>query len=468
MHIGRAAGFVVALAVAAGCLQAGPAGLGPAAGDADATFGGETNKTRLPVPDFRFESAIDADHGGNPAGHSIPQLHQGSHGLELVAYHPLTRPADGVGTPDVGYTGIDVWSTYVCVTQWPGPGGFMILDIDDPADPRVIAREDSGMANQICRFTDDGEYLLLGAYIGARNDGVGSEAPAPAGDAGTVGLRVYDVREKDRPVFLYQDMQGADQQSTHGLYTAKINGTNYAFYSYSGHVFAVERDGLRLVSRMEKSFHDVWAGPHPLTGEWVAIQGNGCNLVVYNIDDPAAPVELDEWDAREESSYEDACADHWRRPLAETVDGRAYMVVVGAKFDGEPLPFTVLDFTDPTEIFEVSRWVIPGEPHSPPPNFYTFGGTEYETWNGYVAAGIMHAGLWVFDIGSSDRAQEPVTIGYAQAVETPWTNGGTINKPAPYAPMMWTAAFDERGYVLAPDTGTGLYIYRFGATQDGP
>lgn len=432
-----------------------------------APFGGElATEARLPVPDFDFTQAIDPDHDGTPLGHSIPALHGGRHGLELVAYHPLTRATDAPHTPDVGYTGIDVWSTFACVTQFPGPGGFLVLDIADPASPRIVSGANSGMANQMCRFTDDGDYLLLGAYIGAAANPSG--LPAPVGDAASVGVRVYDVKDKANPRFLFHDTQGAEDQSTHGVYTAKVGDTNYVFYSYSGQIFAIDPGAsrLRLVSTLEKSFHDAWAGRHPVTGDWISIQGNGCNLVIYDINDPAHPVELDEWFSDDESAYDDACADHWRRPLAQTVGGRAYVVVVGAKMDGPSLPFTVLDFTDPGEIFEVSRWIIPGEPISPPPNFYTFGGTEYETWNGYVAAGIMHAGVWVFDIGSPERALSPVTIGYWQGVQTPWLAGGTTNKPAPFAPMVWTAAFDERGYILSPETGTGLYIFKFGATRE--
>lgn len=452
---------VLAVFVTAGCLESIPDAPRPNEAGTPTTFLGEPTP-RLPVPDFDFTNAISPDHGGIPHGHGNPLLHTGHFGLELVSYMPLTRPEDGVQTQDVGYTGIDVWGTYACVTQFPGPGGFILVDITDPENPSVLSSAPSGQVNQMCRITDDGEFLLLGAYQGAAEETAPGQAPV--NDPGAVGVRVYDIKDKTNPRFLYHDTQGAVVDSTHGMHTLKINETNYVLYSNSAQIWEIGETKLNLVSTMEKSTHDVWAGRHPVTGQWIVVQGNGCNLVIYDITDIKNPIELDEWDSNDDSAYEDACADHWRRQIDHTVGGRAYMVVVGAEMNGPSLPFTVLDFTDPTNIFEVSRWIIPGEPVSPQPNFYTFGGTEYETWNGYVAAGIMHAGVWVFDIGSPERAQEPATMGYYQHPMIPQAEGGTTNKPAPFAPMIWTAAFDDRGYVLSPDTGSGLYILKFQGT----
>jgi hypothetical protein len=452
--------LLVGAFVVAGCLDPSTKTLGP---DGDLpSMGASEPSPRLPIPDFDFRGVIDPDHGGVTGGHGVTALHTGSYGLELVSYMPLTRPADGTMIQDAAYTGIDVWGTYACATQFPGPGGFILIDIKDPAKPKVVSSMPSGMANQMCRITDDGQYLLLGAYIGGNNQ------PAPTGgaDPAGVGVEVYDIKDPADPRFLYHDTQGAEDQSTHGLYTAKIGDTNYAFYSYSGQIFAIGRDGLHLVSTLEKSFHDAWAGKHPVTGEWISIQGNGCNLVVYNIDDPAHPIELGEWSSDdEEAEFPETCADHWRRPITHTVGGRAYVVVVGAEGDGSSLHYNILDFTNPADMFQVSQWQIPGAPESPEPNFYTFGGTEYETWNGYVAAGLMHGGVWVFDIGSPERAQEPVTMGYYQAPKVPQLEGGTTNKPFPFVPLHWTAAFDERGYVISPDTSTGLYILKFQGTM---
>lgn len=453
---------IVGVLLAAGCLDAGPNGSDP-----DAVLSPVLSREpspRLPVPDYDFTKAISADHDGIPHGHGNPLLHTGHFGLELVSYMPLTRAEDGVESQDVGYTGIDVWENYACVTQFPGPGGFILVDIEDPEHPRVASSAPSGQVNQMCRITDDGRFLLLGAYQGAAaQTGPGQ---VPVNDPAAMGVRVYDVSDKANPRFLYHDTQGAVVDSTHGMHTVKINDTNYLLYSNSAQIWEITPTKLDLVSTMEKSTHDVWAGTHPVTGQWIVVQGNGCNLVIYDISDVKNPVELDEWDAQEERErFPETCADHWRRQIDHTVGGRAYMVVVGADMDGTSLHFNVLDFTDPTNIFQVSQWQIPGAPVSPEPNFYTFGGTEYETWNGYVAAGLMHAGVWVFDIGSPERALEPATMGFYQHPEIPQMNGGTTNKPAPFTPMVWTAAFDDRGYVLSPDTGSGLYILKFQATQ---
>lgn len=441
----------------------------PESGAASTSFGVAVSSIRLPAPAFDFSKAIDANHGGIPHGHGLRALHRGSHGLSLVGYHPLTglSASSAASSQDSGYTGLAVWKHFVCVTQFPGPGGASIVDIQNPARPTVLSTVASGMANWECEFTADGDYLLLAAYQGPSRGLPG--VPPPAGDAAAGGFSVYDVRDKRNPIFLFHDDTGSDIQASHAPYGVKIGDTNYVFHSYTGHILALEPAAkrLRIVATVPKAGHDVWAGRHPVTGDWILAHGPGCDLVLYNINDPAHPVELDTWSYQEarKAGFDRACADHWRWPLANTIGGRAYMVVVGAEINGATIPFTVVDITDPQDLFTVGQWEIPGRPVSPPPNFYTFGGTQYETWDGYVAAGIMHAGVWVFDIGSPERLRAPTTIGYYLPDEDPVMRGGLWNKPFAFNPLVWSAVFDERGYVLAADHASGLYILKFGATR---
>ncbi len=431
----------------------------------------EVPAARLPVPDHDFSTAIDPDHGGVPGGHGVRDWHAGSHGLELVGYNPMTGLTNNIPpqAQDSGFTGVGVWGDYACVAYFGGPGGLGIVDISDPSDPVLVGLAVSGMANWECQFTPDGDYLIVSAYRGAApgNDAL----PPPAGDAAATGFTVYDVRDKSQPEFLFHDDTGATLESTHTPHLFERDGRVYVLHSYTGHLleFQPEQQRFVIVSTMEHSGHDAWGGQHPVTGDWLALQSQGCDVVVYDINDMANPVELEHWSATaaREAGWEGSCGDHWRRPIDGTVGGRSYFITVGSEFSGATMPFNVLDWTDPRNVTQVGQWEIPGQPVSPEPNFYTYGGTQYQVWNGYVAAGIMHGGVWVFDVGSPERVAEPATLGYYLPHENPVEHGGQWNKPFAFTPLTWSAAFDARGYVVTADTSSGFYVLAFGATEDG-
>ena len=457
---------LLALVVIAGCLSV-PSPTGPGDGQLIPTYGGEVSKVRLPKPDFDFSHVIDPDHGGLWNGHSLPELHTGSFGLTLVGYNPMTDAMTGESQTgqDTGYGALDTWHEYVCVTHFAGSGGATIMDIQDPTHPKILSSVDSGMVNSDCQFTDDGDYLFLAAYTGA-GSGV-PVVPQPVGDAGSNGVVVYDVKDKLHPKFLFLDTQGTDANALssayHNVFTATINGTIYVFQTYTGHIlsFTPGQSKLKLVSQVDKSDHDMWVGRHPVTGKWIMITGAGDGTRVYDMDDPSKPVVLGEW-----AGHDGLYGWHRQWPLYNT-EGRALMLVAGEDCaGGASLPYTVLDFTDPTELIELGHWQIPNQP-VPPPGAHLCEMTthEFESWDGYVATGNYHAGLWLLDIGTLERAKDPVALAYYLPHEVPQLRGGTTNKPFYWNPDVWGGYFDERGYVVAADWASGLYVLEFDATM---
>jgi len=125
----------------------------------------------------------------------------------------------------------------------------------------------------------------------------------------------------------------------------------------------------------------------------------------------------------------------------------------------------VLDWTDPTNVTALGHWQIPGNPEiKEPGQLCSMNSHEFNTWNGYVATGNYHAGVWVFDAGSPERLTSPVTIGYYEPHETPAMEGGTRNAPFAWSPDVWGAYFDSRGYILAADWYSGFYVLKFPGT----
>jgi hypothetical protein len=456
------------LVAVAGCLDPEPDGA-----DATSPYSDEVTSERLPAPDVDLSAAIDPDHGGAPWLHAVPALHVGSYGMELVGYNPLTRAdaGDGLGS-DSGYAAIDTWQDLVCVTHFAGAtgaqGGATIVDISDPTNPVVLSTILSGALNSDCQFTDDGRYLLLATYTGVHD---GLPLPPPIGDLGANGVAVYEMSEPTSPQFMFHDVLGASGvagNSYHNVFTATINETYYVFQTYSNNVLKFNDDmtGLDIVSTLDHTDHDLWVGRHPITNEWVAVTGAGRGTAVINLDDPANPRLLGIWEGDTDNRLTG-----WHRqwPVDGTIDGRAYVVVAGEECgNGDSLPYTVLDWTDPASMVATGSWWIPGQPANPSyaqPHLCEMNSHEFEVWDGYVATGNYHAGVWLFDVGSPERVVEPVTIGYYLPSETPQARGGTVNAPFVWSPDVWGAYFDERGYVITADWWSGLYILSFGATE---
>jgi hypothetical protein len=445
-----------ALLLLAGCLSSGDGERGP--GPTGPGGLPSVNATRLPDPGTAFAAAQDWEHGGDPAGHSLREAHAHSFGMELVGYNPLTRLDEG-GEPlghDASFIALDAWwadgKYYACVAHYQaGPGGgATLVDVTDPTSPTVLATVLSGMQNSDCQFTDDGRFLLVGSYLGATPGVPG--APPPVGDLMAEGVLIYDVSDKANPRFLRHDTTGAGLDGYHNVFTAKIGGTNYVFQTYTGTILSLDEDTGELtpVGKLPVADHDLWVGRHPLTQQWIAVTGAGPAMAIYGVDDPSRPVPLAEW-VPSEDRYTG-----WHRqwPVDRLVEGRALMLVAGELDESW---YTVLDFTDPTAIAELGHWRTPKEPRA--------SAHEFEQWDGYFATANYHDGVWMLDIGSLQRAQEPVTLGYYLPHEDPLEHGGTPVPPATAGmPNVWGTAMDDRGLVYAADRISGLYVLGFGAT----
>jgi hypothetical protein len=437
------------------------------------SFGGSVDVNRTPVDNFDYSKVIDATHGGARGAHAIRKLHEGSHGLELVSYDPLVAKRNPTAF-DTGFVAIDVWSDiankthYACVTHFVGNGGVDIVDISDPKAPKPLSFIDSGMLNSDCQFTDDGKYLLLGAYLGVSWPG---NVPDPrnsfrqvplagAYDLAANGVSAWDVTDKANPKFLFFSETG----TYHNLYTVTIDGTYYILQTYSKFIYKFDPKVPRLqkVSETTTMVHDMTVTYHPITGDRYIITGKGQGTAFINFNDPLKPVDVGEWAAEK-----GATGWHEQEAIPQLVDGRAIVIVAGETGGGNTLPYGVVDWTDPANPMLVGQWVLPGNPKGEDPNFYTFSPHEIYTWNGYVAVANYHAGVWVFDVGSKERMANPVTIGYYLPHEEPVLRSpqAVTNAPFVFNPDVWGAYFDDRGYIVTADWSSGLYILKMPATE---
>lgn len=453
--------------VLAGCVTP-PGDLTP--NDAPSTVKDLEGSVRIPPPDKDLSKAIVSDHGA-PYLHAVPQLHGGSYRMDLVGYNPLTNPLEGDHplVQNSAYTAVTLWNdTYACISHFAGTGGAggaTIVDITDPAKLRVVSSIPDLKVGSRCQFTPDGKFLLAGAYTGVH----GGIAPLGGlGLAGADGVSVYDMSDAKNPKFVANIMTGVDSSkgdAYHNFDMEIINGTTYVFQTYTANILTLAPDGktMTLVSQVDHMDHDMWVGKHPITGVMTLVTGAGAGTIFYDITDPATPVVQGVYEGNK--TYQG-----WHRqwPLDDLVNGKAIMIVAGEECgNGKSLPYTVLDWSDPTDVKVMGHWQVPGNPEiREPGQLCSMNSHEFNTWNGYVATGNYHAGVWIFDVGSEERLWEPVTIGYYEPHEVPQQHGGVRNTPFAWSPDVWTAYFDSRGYVYAADWSTGFYALKFPGTPE--
>ena len=458
----------LSLLVVAGCLDSSD----PAPeGGPDLTGIPTVSAERLPDPgkEAEFATVVVGDHGA-PMMHTIRALHGGAYFLEQTGWNPLVDklPPGAAGT---GWGAAGLWQDYACVAQFAGTGAIAIVDLSDPANLVVTAQVDDPLVNGDCQFTADGNYLLAGAYLaGAEYPDVTEQPLCPHGCPAGGGINVWDVHDKANPVHILYENTG--EYHTLHLWTNERNET-YVVQAYSGNVYRFDPDGPSLtpVNTVTPMDHDMWISKHPITGQTLLYTGQDDGFVIYDFDEVVlgAKDPISEWIPEDdpgvtpEDNRAGCCGWHRQTTVDQLIDGRAVAIVAGETCGtGGTLPHYVMDVTDPLAPFVISSWEVPGKPVSTDPeHLCEMSPHEFSVFDGYVAAGNYHAGVWLFDIGSAERLEDPVTLGWFIPAEEPAIEEpvfGAQDLTFPWNPFVWGAFFDERGYILAGDFSSGVYL----------
>lgn len=449
----------------AGCLA------GPGGDDSPQPAIPTVSAERVPDPgmEAEFAGVVAGDHGA-PFMHTIRALHGGNHFLRQVGWDPLVDklPPGAVGT---GWGAAGLWSHYACVAQFAGTGAIAIVDLSDPTRPTVASQVDDPLVNGDCQFTADGNYLLAGAYLAAAEYPDLTEQPVcPHGCPAGGGINVWDVSDKENPVHVLYENTG--EYHTLHLWTTDA-GETYVVQAYSGNIYRFSPEGPALtpVNRVTPMEHDMWISRHPITGQTLLYTGEDDGFVIYDFDDlvRGGTEPIGTWVPEEdplvtpEDRRPGCCGWHRQATVDQLVDGKAIAIVAGeACGAGYTLPHYVMDVTDPTAPKALSKWEVPGKPVSTDPeHLCEMSPHEFAVFDGYVVSGNYHAGVWLFDVGSPERLLDPVTLGYFIPAEEPAVRDpvfGAQDLTFPWNPFVWGAFFDERGYVLAGDFSSGVYL----------
>lgn len=415
----------------AGCLAGGPAG--PTASAPDGADGDP-----VPVPpDYDFSQVVDDPHE-IPYGHMLPDLHTEGHGLAKVGHTPVApNPATGV-TPG-GYSEVDVHGDWAAVGSFAGTRGFSLVDLSDPASPTVTSHYETPGDAWDVRFSDDGDHVFVGMQ--------GGHAPVPglpmhAGDAGAQGIAVVDVRDRADPKL----ESVIETSSVHNLFARTIDNVTWVVNN-DGQIFRLDGDEgaheLRQVAKVASS-HDVHIERHPVLDRWVLYTG-ASGLTLYDFTDPTEPELLGQLDG-------EGTAGHEQLPIPETIDGRAIVVGGGEALTGAELPTWVFDVTDPGNITALGNWQP--EHTAETPGFFHLTLHNMAYHDGMVSIAQYHAGIWLVDISTGARLEEPVTLGAYQPHD--WDADNPLLLP--YVPWVWGGDWTDEGRLVVPDFNTGLYV----------
>lgn len=465
---------------------------------------------------------LSQTHGGGAGVHDDASLHAASMNIEVVGYH---NGVDNSGDPDriaarTYYTELAVWDDYVFLARGsagagvgpdgvvPQQGGFVIIDVRDPASPRYVS-EFNALTGSDIEISADGDLAFFGTQRNTIEEIFGNVEQTEDPNSGAPrGIHVVDISIKAEPKELlfhpfplngphtltYHQHGGRDLLivQTYDFYAntvpvAGAGGVGGALGGPAGGVFpASQRVSVFEVVRPESGDialvqvahfqiaenapegrlyfpHDVTVQVHPLRGQtymYVAYWDKGVRIVdITDLPDPTTQAAvsplLAETGAFTEFSPSALDAIHLAKPFDTLIDGRHITVAEPEIIQAadETGYITFIDTSTPSrpqKACPTSYWTLPGELGV---QNLDFSPHNFDTFDGKVALAHNHAGLWIIDVHNEGNLCEPKSVGFfmdvRQRQETPRAQ-----------PYIW-GVFEKGGLLYASDESSGLYVLRY-------
>ncbi|HLE96743.1 MAG TPA: hypothetical protein VI997_05165 [Candidatus Thermoplasmatota archaeon] len=401
--------------------------------------------------------------------HSDAALHAlGTPTMAQLAYTPLGpdgKPYHYIGEiaahGDLAYVAIEGGATF------EEPSGFVVVDVSDPAAPRVVARAEAPWATaHDVKVDPSGQWLYQGSQGIVNRPLVDVARVAEA--RGLAGIVVWDVRDPSAPKQVsYAEVA---PEGCHMLSVAEVAGSTHVYCATNDHGLRafVARDtpnGRELVPEglyvptgvgpgsaplglsRPAGPHDATFQPDPLTGEPLLVLAHGDNGVdLASLADPARPTDLGRWTGEG--------ARHWHgaihSAMAYRVGDRRIVVATPELYTDDVPAVFFLDATDTARISLVREWLAPGLVGA---DFFRTTTHQIQVVEGRVYLSFNHAGVWVLDASTSAKVADPVILG----LYLPHEQAVAKEDPAKNVPFVWDVVV-HRGAILASDRQTGLYV----------
>jgi len=447
--------LVVALAGLAGCVgndRSNPAG--PADEDE------QTNQSAFvpPEPEEDISNVLPVDH----PDHQNPASHTQGVGLSIKGHTDFTDLYPK--TQQAGWTEVDIQGHLAAVASYQDSTGAVLVNLSDPANPTPVSYVTSAGVDQDARISEDQRFLFVACQPGNTDPAMGAAGDCQSAMPGTPngqtsGVVAYDIADPANPEYA-GFISGVN---THNIWTSTIDDSTYVFTNgveiLEYHPDADPAEAFEQVAEVPGG-HDAYVNEHPVTGNQTLYTTNGNTFAIYDVSNPAKPSVLTEKGPE---------ITGWHEQTASTtlVDGRALLVVGGEVFEdamgttdgSDPPMITVLDVTDPTSPKVLSQWTLPVDELPGWTNYRWSPHNIDVSPHGQVSVAWNHAGIWVFDVSTQARQEDPVTLGFYQPHEDPVTRTPTFKATGdPSIPRVWAGMLDHHGYLVVPDMYTGLYV----------
>lgn len=425
--------------------------------------------------------------------HTDPTHHQDSYNMELVTWDSLGVELGANGFANFVFHITDDEELLFIAIDGDEYGGFLIVDIEDPANPQVLGDYwIRGTSVQEVRVTPDGNWAVMNVQHISSVDDLLTMAPTDC----PVCIHVVDVRDRSDPEL--SSLFPVELLGTHNMDFHTIDGDLYLFYvgqpllpyntkpgNYVGAARLVDAGEAAVLMDTgyythlptygadERSFpHDVIVEEHPITGQHIAyISHWDGGAVTVDVSLPQAPQMLDANTQREPSG---ALAIHWFAPEPHPrEDGRliAWSAPEIGALDTDAGAVRAYDVTDPAQVDQIGSWLLPGEVWIP--SAYIFSGHIIipDMDRGLLAVSHYHAGVWILDITDPE---DPRSLGFYLPHTDPedpydgpiWWKKPNFN-PAGFMPNVYQARWHD-DLLFVTERGTGLYVLEYTGPVPGP
>ena len=424
--------------------------------------------------------------------HNEPSMHRGLYcRIRQVAFLPLNgSELTGVENSKLGE--MDVKEGIAAVAIQEPIGGAMFFDVSDPAKPKHLStylHAECGLGDNCGAYvelTPDGKAAILSVQMT-------SGTPGPlAGHGGTFpGVALLDLSDPKNPVMSQEYVPAAVQ----GVHTTRTHlheiGPAPGLYMYviqnavGVEIARIETTPLGpkavRVSNIPvpdpnnvSNVHDTFIQTDTIDGKVYLYQAGGFTFGfrVYDVTNPAAPVEVGQWDPTPE------CTNDW---YAHTIDVRIkgdkrYVTLPAEQFDfgaqasgctgtqsgNGDLPGTmwIVDATDFSKLANAQDTLVTtwNTPSGVPSGQLTFSAHNQQVVGDEIYLSHYHGGIFVLDASEafSGKKVPPREVGWALPCDPqvrPTLESGTF----PHTRCdFWDMVF-YKGHILAADIKGGLY-----------
>jgi hypothetical protein len=437
--------------------------------------------------------------------------------FEVVGYDPLLSDTVGgtVGGHHCGDAQDAPDGRRLAAVEARYLGGFAIIDVTDPADPRWLGE----FVMRQTRVYDvavvpDGRHVLLvttsqnpyaaipglppslpplgeQAGLSWRDACTGTTHPIRLATEDTVtrpfSLLLVDIRNPSSPSLVDQRPIPMDGHSVFATWIGNEIRILVSIYGpadydyYQIYTLTATPAGTRLehlstiavqnlgppVAKI--AAHDGWIATHPITQRTLAYLTGGADFLIVDVTDARSPEMLSRWTDYDPDASAYTGNLHSVFPMTSLVNGTHY-TVVGPEWGGHPGPrpsgtIWVLDTTDPDRPNAVAAWTLPHEVEWN--GTYMFSNHYFGVWSRTLFVSMYHGGVWALDLS---------TLSPTGFQLLPSIGAFLPDQPSPSPPsqiLRWTPTLQEilpfaDGTLVTFDGASGVYTLRFDEARPMP